>query len=178
MDDMPGDHRAFIDSSRPMAGMEALQYANNILSSHTRFYGGAELDYAMIICFRRFSTPLGYGAVVWEKYGALFNRMIQFPDPAPDEPFSANPGNIDDRRDLANRGNTIDSLSARGVYFVICDAATRVVSGFIARTVGAETEDVYNELIDSAIPNSQFVPAGVMTAPRVQEYGYSLLAAG
>jgi len=175
---MPGDHRAFIDSSRPMGAIESLQYASNILSAHTRVYGGQESDYAMIVCFRRFATPFGYGDAVWKKYGAVFNRLAEFPDPATGEPFTTNPGNMAGRPDLPNRGNTIDSLGERGVYFVICDAATRVISGLLSRTVGGEAEDLYEELIDSAVANSQFVPAGVMTATRSQEFGYSLLAAG
>lgn len=178
LNDMPGDHRAFIDASRPMGGSEALQYANNILTAHTRTYGGAESDYAMIVCFRRFATPFGYGDDVWAKYGAIFNRLVPFPDPATGEPFAVNPGNIAGRMDLPNRGNTIDSLGERGVYFVVCDAATRVISGLLSRTVGGEAEDIYKELIDSAVANSQFVPAGVLTATRSQEFGYSLLAAG
>ena len=176
---IPGNHRAFIDSSRPMGGVEALQYASNILSAHTRTYeGGEESDYAMIVCFRRFATPLGYGDGPWEKYGHVFNRLVPFPDPATGEPFTANPGNIAGRMDLPNRGNTIDSLGERGVLFLVCDAATRVISGLLARTVGGEAEDIYKELVDSAVANSQFVTAGVLTATRSQEYGYSLLAAG
>jgi hypothetical protein len=178
LNEMPGDHRAFIDSSRPMGGIESLQYASNILSAHTRVYGGDESDYAMIVCFRRFATPFGYGDTVWKKYGAVFNRIAEFPDPATGEAFTANPGNIPDRRDLPNVGNTIDLLGERGVYFVICDAATRVISGLLSRTVGGTAEDIYEELIDSAVPNSQFVPAGVLAATRSQEFGYSLLAAG
>lgn len=175
---IPGNHRAFIDSSRPMGGVEALQYASNILSAHVSSYDGAESDYAMIVCFRRFATPLGYGDGVWEKYGHVFNRLVPFPDPATGEPFTVNPGNIAGRRDLPNRGNTIDSLGERGVLFLICGAATRVISGILARAVGGESEDIYKELVDSAVANSQFVTAGVLTATRSQEYGYSLLAAG
>ena len=162
-----------------MGGIEALQYASNILSAHANTYnGGEESDYAMIVCFRRFATPLGYGDGVWEKYGHVFNRIAEFPDPATGEPFNVNPGNIAGRRDLPNRGNTIDSLGDRGVLFLICGAATRVISGLLARTVGGEAEDIYKELVDSAVANSQFVTAGVLTATRSQEYGYSLLAAG
>lgn len=178
LNDVPGDHRAFIDSSRPMGGMEALQYANNILSTHTSVYGGEESDYSMIVCFRRFATPLGWGDSAWEKYGAIFNRIAEFPDPSTGEAFKVNPGNVAGRRDLPNRGNTIDSLAERGVLFVVCDAATRVISGVLSRAAGGDAADIYRELVDSAVANSQFVPAGVMTATRAQEYGYSLLAAG
>ena len=120
LDDMPGNHRAFVDSSRPMGGVEALQYASNILTAHVGVYGGAESDYAMIVCFRRFATPLGYGDAVWEKYGGVFNRIAEFPDPATGEAFAVNPGNIADRRDLPNRGNTIDSLGERVFRHLRC----------------------------------------------------------
>lgn len=178
LNDMPGDHRVFIDSSRPLGGAEGMRYANNILIAHTAAYNGTESDYAMIVCFRRFSTPFGWGDEVWEKYGKILNGVLKFPDPKTNEPFSVNPMNIADRRDLPNGGNTIESLGERGIIFAVCDAATRVISGVLARNVGGSADEIYAEIVASAIPNSQFVPAGVLTATRAQEYGYSLLYAG
>lgn len=178
LNDIPGDHRVFIDSSRPLGGGEGMRYANNILNAHTAAYEGAESDYAMIVCFRRFSTPFGWGDEAWEKYGKVLNGVLKFPDPTTNEPFSVNPMNIADRRDLPNGGNTIKSLGERGIIFAVCDAATWVIAGVLARNVGGSQDEIYAELVESAIPNSQFVPAGVVTATRAQEYGYSLLYAG
>ena len=65
----------------------------------------------------------------------------------------------------------------QGVQFAICNRATRRWSMALAAATGASQEDVYAELIANGIPNSRFVPAGVVAVTRAQEYGYSLLYA-
>ena len=165
MDRSGAIHRVFVDSSTMSGGATALRYANNIISSHVEAYEGAVSDYAMIVCFRHASTPLAFDEAVWEKYGALFNRDA---DPAP----KTNPMNTPSS---ANGQNTIASLGEIGVQFVICNRATRVYAGMLASATGASADAVYEELVAGAIPNSRFVPAGVLAATRSQEYGYSLL---
>lgn len=86
--------------------------------------------------------------------------------------------NSRDHTMLPNRGVTLESLVVRGAHFAICDSATQFVASQLAASMGAKMEDVYAELVASAIPNSHFVPAGVIAVTRAQEYGYSLLSAG
>jgi len=169
-------HRIFIDSSRPLGAAEGMQYANNMLSAHVNAYEGKESDFSLVVCFRRFSTPFGWGDEAWSKYGKILDRVLQFPDPVTSEAFTANPM-IMERTDLPNRGNTVGSLGERGVRFAVCDAATRTISGVLARSTDGDAEEIYSELAASLIPNATFVPAGVLTATRAQEYGYSLLSA-
>jgi len=170
-------HRVFIDSSRPLGAIEGLQYASNMLGAHVRNYGGEESDFSMVVCFRRFATPLGWGSEVWSKYGKILDRVLEYPDPATGEAFTANPAMME-RTDLPNRGNTVVSLGERGVRFAVCDAATRVISGVLARATEGDADTIYEELGASLVPNARFVPAGVLTVTRAQEYGYSLLTAG
>jgi hypothetical protein len=170
-------HRAFIDSSTTLGGTTALNYANNILTGHGEGYGGADSDYSLIVCFRHQSTPFGYGDSIWEKYGRLLSGFMGLTDSRTNEPFTRNPLNMD-RADMANRGNTIDMMVARGVKFAICNKATRSISGVLARTGAGEADAIYQELAAASITASRFVPAGVLAATRSQEYGYSLLYAG
>lgn len=170
-------HKIFIDSSRPLGAAEGLQYANNMLSGHVNAYDGKESDLAIVVCFRRFSTPFGWGDEAWAKYGKVLDRVLEFPDPATQEAFTANPATAD-RTDLPNRGNTVSSLGARGVQFAVCDAATRTISGVLSRATGADAEDIYAELVASLVPYARFIPVGVLTATRAQEYGYNLLSTG
>jgi len=172
------DHRVFIDSARIVGGLEAVHYAGNILNAHKSAYGGADADYALIVCFRRFSTPLGYNDAVWEKYGATFSAMLEYPDPSTGEHFNRNPVNIAGRRDLPSMGATIDEMAERGVRFAICSNATRGISFALAQATDGNADDVYAELTSSGVRNSRFVPAGVMVTTRAQEYGYSLLYSG
>lgn len=167
MEALGGSHRVFVDSSTMPGGANAMRYAHNIITSHVEEYEGDTSDYAMIVCFRHASTPLAFDDAIWEKYGALFDRGA---DTAP----TSNPMNTASR---ANGQTTISMLGAIGVKFVICNRATRVYAGMLASATGNSPEAVYEELVAGAIPDSRFVPAGVLAATRSQEYGYSLLYA-
>lgn len=178
LSDMPGVHRAWIDTSYATGGMEALHYANNILSSHVSAYGGSDSDYAIVICWRHYATPFAFGDEAWAKYGEHLCNVMQLTDSKTGKAFRVNPMNIEGRGDLDNSGDTIDKMLARGVQVAICDAATKFYAGFVAKATGGSAEKIYEELVDSAIPNSRFVSAGVIATTRAQEYGYSLLYAG
>ena len=163
--DLPGEHRAFVDSSTVPGGANALRYASNILTAHADGYAGSDSDYAMVVCFRHASTPFAFSDVIWEKYGGAFDPAA---DPAPvTNPMNGPTG--------SNGQNSIPMLIDRGAHFAICSRATRAYAGILARSTGVPVEQVLEELLANPIPNSRFVPAGVVTATRAQEYGYSLL---
>ena len=81
MDEMAGGHRVWIDTSYGLGGMEALHYANNILTSHANVDKGKDSDYAMIICWRHYATALGFTDPMWEKYGSYFSAAMQLMNP-------------------------------------------------------------------------------------------------
>ncbi len=179
LDELAGSHRVFLDSSSPDGGAVAMLYANNILNAHTKAYaGGEESDYAMIVCLRHYSTVFGFGDAAWEKYGEGFYNRVGFADPATGGAPKVNLMQVAGLRSLPNRGNTIETLGARGVKFAICDNAANVMSMGLARAGFGEAKDIYADFIASAVPNSRFVSAGVVAATRAQEYGYSFLYAG
>lgn len=167
MDQIAGNHRAFIDSSTLPGGGNAVRYANNILFTHTQDYDGTDADYALIVCFRHAATPYGYNDAIWEKYGAVLSFGAQ---PTP----TSNPMNT---ASMANGQNTLADLSARGVKFAVCSKATLVYARRIASATQQDVEPVHAELMASLIPNGRFVPAGVLSVTRAQEYRYSLLYA-
>lgn len=178
MDEQPGQHRVFIDSATARGGAAAVLYANNLYRAQQRAYAGEAADFAIIVCFRHYSTPFGYTDAIWAKYGEIFAAVMDLPDPATGEAPTTNMLR-QDRRDLPNAGVTIDALAeSHGTQFAICEAATGFLAGRIAETTGGTRADVFAELVDNAIPNSRFVSAGVMALTRAQEYGYSLLYAG
>ena len=178
MDRLPGRHRVFIDSATARGGAEAVLYANNLFAAQEGSdYGGTPGDLAMIVCFRHFSTPFGFNDAMWAKYGEIFNSVMNFSDPATGQAPTANMLN-QDRMDLPNFGFTIDLVTGKGTQFGICRAATNFFSSVIAGARSASQEEVFEELVANAIPNSRFVSAGVMALTRAQEYGYSLLYAG
>ena len=168
-------HRVFIDTSTSSGGVTALNYASNIMVGHTEGYDdSAESDIATIICFRHGATPLGYNDAMWGKYGTHFSPMLNLKDRNTDGPFKINPLNQSEQ-DFGQRRNTINSLIARGVSYAICRRATMAFSRRLAAATGGDAEAIFDELIANNIPNSRYVPAGVLAATRSQEYGYSLL---
>jgi hypothetical protein len=176
--EVTGSHRIFIDSATPNGGAEALLYGNNLFSAQTGAYDGSDSDLSIVICFRHFSTPFGFGDAIWSKYGDAINEIIGFPDPKTNRAPNANLMNVSGRTDLPNGGVTIDAVTSRGAQFAICNAATQFFTGQLANQTGRPFQEIYDELVAGAIPASRFVPAGVMALTRAQEYGYSLLVAG
>jgi hypothetical protein len=178
LDQMPGNHRVFIDSATAPGGAEALLYANNLYSARESAYAGEPADFAIVVCYRHFSTPFGYNDAIWAKYGAIFDSLLQFPDPQTGAAPTINLMNSAAHTTLQNAGVTIDAVRAKGTRFAICSAATQFIAGAIAGQTGGQAEEIRDELMAGAIPDSRFVSAGVMALTRAQEYGYSLLYAG
>ncbi|MGA1742530.1 MAG: hypothetical protein ACO4AC_10300 [Pseudohongiellaceae bacterium] len=176
LDDLSGSHRVFIDSSTAAGGSDGLIYAGNILNAHSQAYAGSDADYAMVLCFRHFSTPFAFSDAVWEKYGEIFHIIMQFPDPATGQAPKINLMNSQAARPVP--GATINDLVSRNLQFAVCEMAAQFFSGLIANNMGLSANAVFEELKDSVIPNSRFVSAGVIATTRAQEYGYSLLYAG
>ena len=177
-DEIPGEHRVFIDTSTALGGAEALVYAVNLFNARQSAYGGEQADFAMVLCLRHFSTPFAFNDAMWEKYGQVFHSIMQMPDP---ETGAAPRVNLLRSTSygmrLPNAGITIDQVLERGVQFAICDAATQFFAGQVAASSGGEMQEIYTEFTNNAIPG-RFVSAGVMALTRAQEYGYSLLYAG
>jgi len=167
LNELPGSHRIFIDSSTMAGGPAGLWYANNMISAHEDEYQGEASDLALVVCFRHLSTPYGFNDAIWVKYGAIFNRAA---DPAP----TRNPLST---ASASSGQNSIPSSVVKGVHFAICGRATRHFAGVIASATGGDADEVFAELTAGGVPNSHFVPAGVLTATRAQEYRYSFLYA-
>jgi intracellular sulfur oxidation DsrE/DsrF family protein len=173
-----GSHRIFIDSASAAGGTDALLYASNLVNAQINAYDGEASDLDIVVCFRHFSTPYGYTDAIWKKYGAPMQGLMQ--------PAGAGSGQAPTMNPLNGGGGpgapavmaTIESVLNQGIQFAICDNATRFVAGQIANATNASLNDILDELHANAIPNSRFVPAGVMALTRAQEYGYSVLIAG
>lgn len=174
--ELGGNHRVFIDTSSAQGGVDALRYGSNILNAHRDAYNGSDADYAMVVCFRHQSTGFGFGDAIWEKYGEIFVGMMAYTDPQTGQAPKVN--NLLQPATGPFAGSTIPGLVDRGVHFAICSMATRGMAGMVAGRTDQDTDDVFDEMVASAIPNAHFVAAGVMGMTRAQEYGYSLLYAG
>ncbi len=104
---------------------------------------------------------------MWAKYTAGIAERITFNDPRTDKPAAVN---------LYAREAA--SLLERGVHFAVCDMATHVLAGAIARTIDGTADDVYKDLQANTIGHCHFVPAGIVGVNRAQERGYSIAHIG
>lgn len=163
MDALPGDHRVFIDTDNNAGAVNALRYATNILNAHVNAYEGRDLEMAMIVCFRHASTTMGFNDAMWAKYGSTFATMSRL-TLNEGETQSSNP-----------QMTAISTAVGRGVQFAVCNSASTMLAGMLARQGNQKAEDVLAELTANLVPNARMVPAGVMALTRAQEYGYSFL---
>ena len=69
-------------------------------------------------------------------------------------------------------------MRKKGVYIAICDQATRFTASGLARAAGSTVDAIYNDFQANIVPDSRFVPAGVLAVARAQEKGYTLIYAG
>jgi len=178
MDQIPGTHRTVIDSVTADGAGNALLFANNLYEANKTGYSLANGDLAIIVVMRHFATAFAFTDVIWAKYGKAMGEMLKFADPNTKQPPAINVYNVASYgMALPNFGTTIDALVKRGTRFAICDAATHFVAGQLAGPSGS-AEAVYKKLAANTIPNSRFVPAGVVGVTRAQERGYALIYAG
>jgi intracellular sulfur oxidation DsrE/DsrF family protein len=167
-----------IDAVTANGGGEALLFANNLFTANKSAYSLPEQDMAIIIVMRHWATPFAFTDAIWAKYGKPIGAFIKFTDPKTQEPPTTNLYNSPSYGlTLPNLGTTIDSLVKRGVQFAICDVATRFAAAQLAGHDG-NAEEIYKEFAANTIPNSRFVPAGVVAVNRAQERGYTLIYAG
>ena len=179
LDQVPGKHRFFYDTSTPDGAGGAITFATNYYLANRSGYDLADRDLAVVVCLRHWSTPFAWTDAVWAKYGAPIAERIRFTDPRTQQPPAINVYRSSAYgMQLPNRGTTLDDLARRGVQFAVCDMATRAYSGIIATRVGAKADDVYAELRANSIPNCHYVPAGIVAVNRAQERGYSIVQMG
>ena len=180
MDQRSGTHRVFIDAATPNGAGEAILYANNLYNANKAAYaGGADADFAMVVCFRHFATAFAFTDPVWAKYGKPMGTMLNFVDPKTKQTPSTNLYNVPGYAlALPNLGTTIDAVTRRGAYFAVCDTATHFIAAQLANAISGDAAAIYKDLSTNLIPNSRLVSAGVMAVTRAQEHGYSLLYAG
>jgi hypothetical protein len=178
MDKLPGKHRMVIDGVTPNGAGESVLFANNLYQANKGYQLG-ENDLAIIVVMRHFATPWAFTDVIWNKYGKAMGEMLKFNDPKTNQPPTTNVYNVATYgMALPNLGNTIDAQLKRGTHIAICDVATHFIAGQLAQATKGDADAIYKEFAANTVPNSHFVPAGVVAVNRAQERGYTLIYAG
>lgn len=162
MDELRGVHRFLFDDVDASGFDGAMLYANNFIDVNRNSYGVENSDLAVIVVARHNSTPFSYNDAMWKKYGEAFAGRMGFVDPQ----TNATPvRNVYRAR--------LEGLFEKNLHLAVCGVATRGFAGAAARAAGADTEAVYEEIVDNLLPNSHLVPAGIVAVNRAQERGYT-----
>jgi intracellular sulfur oxidation DsrE/DsrF family protein len=173
LDQLPGKHRLFFDSTKPDSLEDAIQFAGNFYSANRRDYKLENSDLAVVICMRHRAAPFGYNDAIWAKYGATLSRRAEFTDPKTKEALKVNyftpvaPAAPARPRGLA-------SLMRLGVQFGVCNLSTHAIASMIAGEIGGKADDIYKELAANLIDKARLVPAGIVAMSRAQEKGYAI----
>ncbi len=178
MDALPAAHRMVFDAVSAQGAEDVRHYAANVFAANRSGYGLESRDIGVIVILRHEATPFAFNDAIWAKYGKTMGGMLKFNDPNTKQAPTTNVYNSAAYgMALTNFGNTIDALVKRGTRFAICDAATHFIAGQLAGPSG-NAEAIYKEFAAATIPNSRFVPAGVVGVTRAQERGYAMIYAG
>lgn len=167
-------HRLFIDTTSAEALGNAMLYTNNFFTGNRNGYGLTDQDSAVIVCLRHESAPFAFSDAMWTKYSAALTEHAHFNDPKTKQPATINIYMASGYNALLpSRGITLDANIKRGLRLAVCQLATRAIATAAARATGAKADDVFKELVDNRLPNSQIVPAGIVAVNRAQERGYT-----
>lgn len=167
LDQIPGTHRMFFDAVSAQGADEVALFAGNYYAGNKTDYGLEPQSLAVVVGLRHVATVFAFTDGIWTKYGAAMADMMKLKDPKTGE---APVRNIHKAR--------YDELIARGAHFAVCDMATHMFAGVIARKVGSSADAVYKELAANTIANSHAVSAGIIAVNRAQERGYALAYVG
>lgn len=165
--ELPGKHRLVFDGTSPEAVRDALQFAGNFFTGNKNGYGLDAADNAIIVVMRHRGTQFAFTDAIWSKYGAAFSESEKFVDPKTGQAPAANVYR-----------NQLETHTKRGIHIAACDLSTHRLASFVARQNGGDAGAIYKELVANAMPNTHFVPAGIVAVNRAQERGYTLAQAG
>jgi hypothetical protein len=173
LDQLPGKHRLYLDTTTVDGVGHAIFWANNYLNASRNAYQLTDQDSAIVIGMRHESTPFAFNDAMWAKYGAALEEHAHFVDPTTKKAATINLLQSEQNRTMANRGVVLDAVLERGVHLAVCSLATRAISGIAARQQGRPVDDIVKELTANIALNARMVPAGIVAMSRAQERGFT-----
>ena len=173
IEQLPGKHRLFFDTTKAGALEDAIQFAGTFYSANKSDYGLENAELAVIVCMRHMSAPFAYNDAIWAKYGVTLAKRAEFTDPKTAEAPKVNPFTpVAPAAPARARG--LANLMRLGVQFAVCNLSTHGIAGMIASATGGKADDIYKELAANLIDKARLVPAGIVAVNRAQERGYSI----
>ncbi len=173
LDQLPGKHRLFFDTTKPDSLQDAIQFAGNFYDANRGDYKLENSDLAVVVGMRHRSAPFGYNDAIWAKYGGTLSRRAEFTDPKTKGALSINYFTPAAPAPPA-RARGLASLMRLGVRIAVCNLSTQGIASMIADETGGKADDIYKELAANLIDKARLVPAGIVAMSRAQEKGYAI----
>ena len=150
-----------------------LRHAMNGLNAFEYAYGQGAGALHVAVVFYGSSLLIATNDAMWGKYH-LFDILDASSDGLPDmlhtpqNPFLH-------RMPHAEDDFSIETLSRRGVTWLVCNNALHAMSRFIAAKQSVSDQQVYADLSRNLVPGALIVPAGVAAIVLAQEAGFTFL---
>jgi intracellular sulfur oxidation DsrE/DsrF family protein len=164
LDQIPGKHRCFFDTTTADELADAIQFAGNYITGSRNGYALEPGDLALIIGMRHEAAPFAFTDAMWSKHGVVLSKRAKWVDPKTSQPALGNP-----------RQTQLNNLAKHGVRFTVCDLSTHAIAGLIADSISGKADEVYPQLIANRVDSARQVPAGIVALNRAQEHGYSTM---
>jgi len=170
-----GKHRIIYDAPEPHAGFPIIwSWAFYQTNNQT---GSADTDLTAVVVLRHNGIPIAMEDKLWEKY--KFGEVFKIDDNNTKAPAVRNPYFDPQGADFPLPGiDGVKKLQARGAMFCVCDLALTVYSGFVAKSMNQNPEEVKKDWVAGLLPGVQVVPSGVWAVGRAQEKGCGYCYAG
>ena len=167
-----GKHKIVFDVPEPHGGFGVAWSFVYYKTNNTT--GSPDSDLTAVVVLRHSGIPFAMDDKVWEKY--KFGEMFKIKDANTNAPATKNIfATTTQPMWTQMRIQGIKDLTTRGVMFCVCDVAMSVYSGFAAKAINGNPEDVKKEWLGGLLPGVQVVPSGVWAIGRAQEKGLCLL---
>jgi intracellular sulfur oxidation DsrE/DsrF family protein len=138
--------------------------------------GSADTDLTVMVVVRHSAIPMVMNDHLWAKY--KFGEFFKLNDPKTGAASSRNYFWNSQEGDLMKTEWSIDRLQKRGVLFCVCNMALTVYSGFFAKGMGGNAEEIKQDWLAGLHPGIKVVPSGVWALGRAQEHGCQYCYAG
>lgn len=171
---MQGMEKVVYDATSAAAAPEAVLFARNFLKFSAEKLGTTDAEMSVIVSFRHFATPYGYNDAMWAKYPQVA-AMLSIKDPKTGKPATRNAPLHDDVEGF--EGASLPALTAHGVKFAVCGAATAYIAGLLAGKTG-DAKAIEADLAANLIPSAMMAPAGVVAVQRAQKAGFAYTYTG
>ena len=163
-----GSHRIVYDASEPHNGFPIIW--TWVFYKTNNQTGSDDKDVTAVVVLRHNAIPYAMEDRLWEKY--KLGDFFKIQDNNTNAAALRNPLWVPQGNDVPLPGiDGIKALQDRGAMFCVCDMAIKVLSGFVAKGMDADAEEVKNDWLSGIQPGIQVVPSGVWAIGRAQENG-------